>query len=117
MRLIIEISMGNDTMLDGDDVAGALVRLGDRLKYTADPLLGDEGPIMDALGNTVGHWAVVGDKTYVAGLLDETEFMGVFPPHDIAVCGPFYDIDTAYARSSRMSSDPNEAVIVEVTKP
>jgi hypothetical protein len=52
---------------------------------------------------------------YIAGLLDEHEFMGQMPErHNTTVAGPFFELEDAVARARTMSSDPDEAVVVPV---
>lgn len=51
---------------------------------------------------------------YIAGLFDEHEFMHQQPPHDIHAYGPFTDCLEAVAKARTLSSDPDEAVVIEV---
>lgn len=55
---------------------------------------------------------------YITGLLDEAEFMGQRPErHGIVAYGPFTDIEEAVAHARTLSTDPDEAVVVEVRPP
>ncbi len=62
MKFTLEIELGNEAMQTRNDVEWALRKLGQEVKYLSEiPEDGDEGPIRDENGNTVGKWEVKGE--------------------------------------------------------
>lgn len=59
MRLIVEISLGNDAMRTGSDLSHALERIARVLPRTVRH--GDGAKVMDHNGNSVGRWEVTDD--------------------------------------------------------
>lgn len=58
------------------------------------------------------------DVKYVTGLFDEHEFDQQRPPHHGFVAwGPFEDEDEAVEHARTLSTDPNEAIVIEVRMP
>ena len=54
---ILKITLGNDAMITGYDIAGALREVAGRIENPGY-IRKDEGRIMDLNGNTVGTWRV-----------------------------------------------------------
>lgn len=55
MKFSIEITLGNDAMLTGDDVADALITVAGKVRDIAPFMMA--GRIFDANGNPVGEWS------------------------------------------------------------
>jgi len=59
VKFTIEISLGNDAMQSGPDVAKALRKVADFIEaYESAATLVGGGPIRDDNGNRVGKWGV-----------------------------------------------------------
>lgn len=58
MRLTIVIDLGNDAMRSPTDVEDAVATAIRNESDTAPLSVGEEGPITDRNGNTVGRWEV-----------------------------------------------------------
>ena len=56
-RFELHITMGNDAMQTGEDVAEALRRIADKLEHGRI-----DGPVMDLNGNKVGTWELSDGK-------------------------------------------------------
>lgn len=58
MRFVIDITLGNDAMQDGPDVARALRKIADVVESCTPYVVKAEGPgtIRDENGNKVGTW-------------------------------------------------------------
>lgn len=57
------------------------------------------------------------NKQYICGLFDEHEFMQQLPPHyGFVAHGPYDTIEEAQAKARTLSSDPDEAVVLELIK-
>ena len=63
MRFEATIEMGNDAMLTGEDLAGALRRIAKRLadEYQGEATGPCRGAIMDLNGNRAGSWVIEGE--------------------------------------------------------
>ena len=55
MKFKLEIEIGNDAMLDYDDLARVLHRVASSLRGMGKPNINDFDPIRDDNGNTVGQ--------------------------------------------------------------
>jgi len=56
-QFILTITLGNDAMMNGNDLYGPLKNLADKLSWY-DNLKDCQGTIKDKNGNTVGSWKV-----------------------------------------------------------
>jgi len=64
MKFELELTLGNEAMVSGEDIAWALRNLADKLERTygcADMETEDKGRVRDLNGNTVGTWRTVTD--------------------------------------------------------
>lgn len=55
-------------------------------------------------------------RQFICGLFDEIEFDTQLPPHRIVAHGPYDTIEEAQAKARTLSSDPDEAVVLELVK-
>lgn len=61
--------------------------------------------------------ATTSKPMFVAGLFDEHEFMQQRPPHyGFVAHGPYFDLDAAVAKAQTLSTDPDEAVVLELAQ-
>jgi hypothetical protein len=61
VKLLVEITLGNEAMHTPQDIAAKLDQLADLFNGFGEVLHPGERPIRDRNGNTVGRWAVTAD--------------------------------------------------------
>lgn len=122
LKLLIDYFVNGDwesALEAAEDLANWLAESGFKPKH---PLLAADATI-EQLGLSRDHWRrmakhVLGDegeKLYVTGMFDEHEFDHQQPPHHGFVAyGPYGSCLEAVGVARTLSSDPDEAVVLEL---